>query len=519
MEKATCIFLITASLKIDCKVEIANTTENIIYAYLKDVYDFPPKDKIYFYPKYGRNDIAKHIANINNYNFKQWFAISNLLYAKEIFKKIQSGERFKIDTIEANFVFDGAIKLLNTAKIDNKESDTPCSTYKYEKYNYDDSEFLKKIYFDSFKDDFAKNLNDLQDNNYSSKIFPFGFLFLPQLRKDLENKICIVRQQLFIPNNMHGERGEQLNDKQLPQNFIGFIQDSPIPRESLGVLIKENDDFENLSCSKSVNVTSGLWTFKTKKPIGNGFWAVVDKKNNSIIAKEEFSLIMSFNTNIGVISDKVTDLYDKEISFVRTSRDQNKTIRSENLNKVFFRENFSNHSDEEYDIMISEWFENLLIHCSPNIRIYDPYLLGEFKQENSEVKINRSQRIFLNALIHASTRVKIESIEFLCMKNRVKGFWRDRNNFPVGYAELFNQINKICNFKVSIRVYDKIFHDRYVIKNQDNPEIIQLSVSINGLVAEDEIKFHSLSDLDNNKISTRISHLWDISKNNEVSNE
>lgn len=155
-------------------------------------------------------------------------------------------------------------------------------------------------------------------------------------------------------------------------------------------------------------------------------------------------------------------------------------------------------SELNAQIELNNLLENTLISLGNKITFSDPYLFGDLKEEDGEVKTtSKSQLIFFNALTIALAKSDINYISIIgSWRNAKRVISTSKEKIFEKYKKLFksikNIVQKISEKELIVELFltELPFHDRHWFGSNEGNEIVyHVSNSINGIFENSEVTF------------------------------
>jgi hypothetical protein len=165
---------------------------------------------------------------------------------------------------------------------------------------------------------------------------------------------------------------------------------------------------------------------------------------------------------------------------------------------------------QQSQMELSDRLTKILLALGKKIFFNDPYFFGNIIVEGGQLKLSMSQKIFLNALITALAKGKIEEIFIIGYWQRAKDLIEgERETFVKNYRllyrlieQMFRNSNLLVLKKFEVVFSNEPFHDRYWIG--ENDVLFHVSNSINGAFSSRELSIKKEGDLNLFKIKPRI---------------
>lgn len=511
--KAKVIFILTVSIQ--------NKPEHILNLYAKEVFDNPPKN-IYFYEGYGKKGEAKLVFTNGQIRIRQWFAIGSISEIDSIIQSLIENQSFSFMFKKEIFFTSPKTLLKDRNSIEFLRSETfvdhfPKPEREMAYYVYDECEILESIHWALFKNTFVENLSiDSKDKGYSEKIFPYGFISLRELHNYLVSNIAFINEKKLIDVIYHGEQGKIRNELIPPENYIGFVRESPIERKHIGVRVSQrkinSQEFSSLSWSP-VNEFTGIFQMNLSEPLNEGYIYFINTFDDTILAAEHFSLIKKFTVSMDMQNFSFIDIFGKKVS-VSSRR---KEMISGPINECsFYRESFPAFNEAAYSEFLSEELSRVIKQLGKDLFIFDPYFLGNLNIEDDKLKLTKDNSIFINAILLILAEYKFESLNFLCRRKKT----------GISFGEILSQckilkreIQKVGNFQLTVRFSNDAFHDRYWLNLNDDTSIpLHISTSISGLLSNGELRVQPIKNQQEiEKVRARNKKLWRNAEANEIS--
>jgi hypothetical protein len=477
--------------------------EKIVFALCREVEDEAPS-KIYWYPQKGEHGIAEYIWEEKS--LKQWLLIGQDSEILKIWDSLVFQHEFHYEWGNQKVIFkmpevNKKEELENFVKIRDIEV---CGRNEYSveyvcvSIPYDNSFLIGEESNCAFIEGYK-----LHDRIKS--VVPPGLFSEKSLTKYLEKNICAVFEKRGIYWQLRGDR-TSLKDGE-PSKFIGFIQASEEIKRSHNICIR-NLEGTTILGEGSIDVHSGKWLIELSEPAGKGQFLIQKKQTGNILCGEKFYLIKDIKINTEIVHSVLTDLYGRKINV-------SKKEELEPFDNPIIWDSNSAPDQIQGEIELSDKLTSILLTFGKRLVFNDPYFWGDFKEDNINIVTSVSQKIFLNALITAIARGKIEELIIIGYWQRAKNFIQgDKNSLINKYKKIYELIklnfknSQLLNLKAFEIVFSKEpFHDRYWMGGDI---IYHVSNSVNGAFESGELQISKLDHLGKMKHLIRLNKRYSV---------
>ncbi len=478
--------------------------EKIIFLYLKELDEIAPTE-IFWYGKRGKFGEAHYLWT--QHKLRQWLAVGNDDEIKLLWDKFKDNKGLDIHKI---FVKPGILeeKVIDEEDIHKIPGIKPCKRSFRKQYftiqNWEKEighliEFLFEETTLNYLEGFMKEADDIIRPVDPPGLFEKGFLY-----NMLAKNIIAVVEKRGIFWTLKGIT-ENRQRKKDPKTFVGFVQDKSQNRVDYKVRLCDADNI--FRGEVDIEPQTGFWRMVLDSPLGKGNFYLFNKKNDSIICGEKFYLVKDLIINGHIITATFKDLYNRKFTYssgnLKTYKDMKKPSGF-----TWYKKNYPNERIAEIDL--SNKLSEIIAFLGPKILIVDPYLLGDIKEKNGiPILITAGQTVFINALLLALSKSKIEEILFLGHSVKVKRMYgTPQEEITKSHTAIFKQFDRFSLKKVSIKFSKEPFHDRYWIGLRESDEAYFVTNSISGLVESYELSLASVEGIEKTKIVSRILKRW-----------
>lgn len=464
--------------------------EQIFFMYLKTLEEVAPGN-IHWYKK--KNNQPHYEILWEEKSLKQWQCIGTDSTIKELFNEIirNSKTKIKIDKFEVLFSFNKTDSVIDEEELKEKLEiyfDIIDDISFYTLNNYEQiigkeiSYLLEPSTLNLIE---GINNNLLSDKNYESSINsikPVGLLPKNLLSSIIRNNIVALygKRELFC--DIKGTVPEFKDGK--ITNLKGFIQQIPSLRKEMSITVTSEN---GTSFSPDLDEYTGIWEISSND-VELGVGEIVIRNKTELLYKNKYALIRDFNVNFSIANTSYKDLYERNFTLSEKNSKTNIELKSISWDRQLFA------NDKISEIELSGKIKSVLNILSPKIVIFDPYGLGDIKNENNISKLTtKSQITFINSLITSYSENIVE--EFILILNwaRFKKFsTQTRNEVLSSYTSLFDNFRQFGMKSFELKFIEN-FHDRYwcSFSNLEDGKIIEkiytTSTSLNGLFENREL--------------------------------
>lgn len=470
MHKNLVLFIIAGNKK--------GVDNKIIFSMFKEEYTISPRKNI-------KSFTVHKLFEYNEVEYKQYFFIGPQHIMENIFNDL---------IINSKMIVNGIVFTIprNLTLLDDKKE---CSGGHFIK-SYKDKEniFYDDIYFNSIRENFGAEL-ETDNNGYPQKFFPFAFIKTQNIQNYISSSIIIVYKKILLQEIFRGIG----NNKEI-EEIIGYINVDGIENNKIEIKLDTGEKAQ-------LNDKTGEYVIKLNKKNTSGKIIYTEKESQKIIYENNFNLITNVNINIKVLDSTLELLDGEKVNYSQKDIKDNNRLISEgkkidvDVHKYFSSTTYGN--SKNYLIVVTQYIEKILSACSPDILVFDPYLLGDV------INMNEGQKIFINALYLSAINYKINSITFLGNKKSKK--------FISDYRNVLGNLQKIDkNIKIEFITIKESIHDRGIVKidnyNMANRRIFLIGSSINGWFSSKDL---NISEIFENSMNTLYSLLQERCKNGE----
>lgn len=449
--------------------------EEVIFMYLRELLEIAPPKK-HWYANKGRNGKAKYIWEEKK--LKQWLLISNDNEIESLFRILLKEKKLSEEVV---FIINGNNEIIDNFYTDKQENDN-------------------KIFFslENWKDNIGRHINYLSEEssclylegynrnaNNDEIIIPPAFFSKGELYKYFQNEILAVCEKRSFTDL----RGNYKDEGKL--SLKGFIQLEPQFRKDMKITI--SDLPKEKVYEPAFDHLSGIWELKLKEPLWEGNLLI--EKNQKTIYSNQFHLIKNFDFKIHVAENKkIQDLYKRKLDIKQKKTNTQELSMDLYWNKDLYSEAITS------EIELSDKISLSLAYLAPKLIIFDPYLLGTIQKENDKPKIsNKSQIVFLNAIIVALTQTEITEITLVGDKKRFKNFNTIQlDELYNNYHLFFDQFKQLSLKNLKILFSNNGFHDRIwcndLLQSYEKIRLLKPSNSISGLCESGEFSLDLINE-------------------------
>jgi hypothetical protein len=451
--------------------------EEIIFILVRQLDEIaPPKE--HWYKNKGKNAKAEYIWEEKK--IKQWLVIDSDQSIQWMFNTICSDRSFLLE--KTKFIISSEVQKVEYQDIEKYDEH---KTY-YTIQNWNDKISINYSFLEEESNYISIEGYDLKAANADKIIYPPALFSKSELVRYFRNKVFAVVEQ----RNLIDIRG---SFKEVENYLTGFIQSDSKSRSDFKIKILSLD--KGKEYYPEFNVETGIWKLPVPEPLWEGILEIKSEKMNYEYS-QEFHLLRDFNINLEPMGPSLKDLYDRNLNIKQNLKIEE--IDPSTFNIYWNQDLYRDKSKAE--IELSERLSNILAYLSPNIFIFDPYLLGEIQNEQEKPKlITSGQRVFLNAFIVALSKVKITNFTLIGDYRKYKNFYeKNKIELKENYNLFFSQLEKISLQNMSIHLSNEAFHDRYWtsdIENQsESIKIFRASNSIAGLTDSKEFSLNKVEE-------------------------
>ncbi|MBL7893859.1 MAG: hypothetical protein JNK50_01105 [Bacteroidia bacterium] len=474
--------------------------EKIFFGYLKELEEVAP-DKPHWYK--GKGSHGNAIFLWEEKKVKQWTVVGNDKFTQALFQDLSSkfelninlgsvNKKFTAPQFEKEVVKDNIYAIPD---VDNCDKGDRPDDFICKSWHTDISFFLNEEKNCEFISGY-KHFNGIK------QVEPYGLFYEKFLFQKLNKKICFVYDSRGVFYSLRGVRKDTKKD---PTKYFGFVQEDLKFKTNSKVIIRDISGTRTLGESE-IDPTNGRWSMDLSEAINKGEFLFVDKTTGKFLCGEKFYLIKDISLNTQIVSITIKDLFGRDINIVSNEG------RVAPLSESVVWHSSSAPSDKQSEIELSDRISQILLSLGKSIIISDPYFLGEIIVEDSQLKLSKSQLVFMNALVIALAKGGIEELNIL-------GSWRKASSLSDGSQEKFIEgykaIYKALKATFTNSSYLKLktfnicfskqpFHDRYVLNGKDENVIYSVSNSINGIIQSTELMVLPLTQIDIFKIRPKV---------------
>jgi hypothetical protein len=489
--------------------------EKIAFLYLKELEEMTPW-ATYWYRDKGKFGVAR--KSLSKFDIYQWLAVGEDNEIRAVWDNLKKNNKVEInyknkkgEIVQKTFIISGALKeatINDEQNINIIQGVKPCEGsfrrqyFTVQNWGKEIGNSVKYLLEES-------TLSYLEGYGITNKnkikpIYPPGLFEKGILYKMFKNSIIAVVEERGIIYGFKGISEDKNGKKEDPKIFIGFIQDDPDARRNYKIRISDMND--SMSRETEVDEKTGRWKLDLGYPISKGKFLLLNKQNNFTICGEKFYLIKDIIIEPHIITQEVTDLYQRKISVTRGEQ-----IRRADEPQGFVWVKKSFPEAEKAEIELSDRLSRIFIYLAPKILIQDPFLLGETEVENDLPKLkSRGQIVFINSLLTASAKTNITELWLLGHKSKIK---QPTTQIIDNYKKIFDGFKQIVPKKVIIKFGTMPFHDRYWVGRREKEEdiVYRVSNSISGLAESEELSVERLDRFDRIKMAGEILERWNTS--------
>ncbi len=484
--------------------------EKIFFGYMKELEEIAPI-KPHWYNGKGCNGEATFLWEEKK--LKQWTIIACDEYITFLFNDLNSKSeldikwgtmirKFTIPKMEEEIVTQNIYAIPDIVSCDRGEAP---DEYTCKAWHTDISFLLNE-------ENNCEFISGYKSINKIKQIQPYGLFPEKFLFHKLNKKICFVHDKRGVFYTLSGIRKDIKED---PNQFIGFVQQDSNFKTNSKVIIR-NIDGNKVLGESNIDTETGRWSINLSEAASSGEFIFADKTSGKFLCGEKFYLIKNMSLNTQIVSTTIKDLFGRNIHVVANES------RIPALTESVIWHSSSAPSDKQGEIELSDRLSQIILSLGKNIIISDPYFLGNINVEDNQLKLSKSQLIFMNALIIALAKGGIEELNIL-------GSWRkvSSEGGQEKYIESYKAIYKALRATFNNSSYLKLksfnicfskqpFHDRYILNGADENIIYNVSNSINGIVHSEELIVMPLTQIDIFKIRPKVLQRLDESEKHSL---
>lgn len=453
--------------------------DEIVFLKVQENYDYFPAKGIHWYQK------GVVLFQKDNYFVKSWSAI---------------GKKASINNLKLGLLSSSSGDLLLEIKCSFK--DTLVMRGDIDPKTLCDSRRVRTFTSSKYNQQIAPLIDPICDRHLCNFItgydtpanlksmYPPCHLSEDELYQSLNDKI-IVRESFIGPQVTF--KGKGVRKKKDLNGYEGTVYN--VDQSLSPVTLKIFDNKDTLLTSTKIQLTNGVssWSCDSDSSTPSGHYELFSNENE-IIGEDNFQLIMDFKISVNPVTSNFTDHYKRKIS---------KGIDKETVeppHSILWKPIF-----ESSPQFLSDELTDLFLSLGPHIIIQDPYLFG-INSVTDTPNLNESSICFLNSILVASYRSKIQTISFLIDPKKLNLTTPEKKqSFSKLLLKLFKEPHEIAPEGVSIYFSQTPFHDRY-IANRELSTVYSSTKSINGLLEKDhEFRISKLGDEETNKVANKIS--------------
>ncbi len=438
---------------------VSGKKEIIIFMLRREVDDIAPKE-IYWFPKRGKGGRADYLWE--DKRVRQWLAI---------------GTDEEIDTLWQGLINDHSISLfgdrvfeLPAVRREKSESIhriagvRQCGRNQDLEEEYQCSEWGTDVSFLISEKANCAFLEGYKEDKTVKSMYPFGLLGEGTLSKCLERKVCAVFERRGMYWHLSGDR-ESVKDGS-PEIYSGFIQADREFKKSHDVLVRNLDGTTVLG-EAAIDEITGRWSMQLAEPAGRGQFLLRRKDSGEFVCGEKYYLISSISIKSDIIHTVITDVFGRKINI---GAKQNAVP----ISKAVVWTASAAPDSIQAQIELNDKLVSVLSTMGKSITISDPYFFGDFVESNSQLEMNTSQRVFLNALVTTIASGNLEELQIVGHWAKAKKFMDgDKDTFLTRYrmvGAIINQTFKGTTHIQGLKKFEIVlsngpFHDRYWFGN------------------------------------------------------
>jgi hypothetical protein len=468
---------------------ISGKDEEIFFIYLKELEEIAPSE-FFWYDEKGKNANASYIWQEKK--IKQWLVIGEDSKINYIFESLiqKRNHIISFENTEVNFqiISDNIIKEeSHKDDIYTIEGVPLCGEHEIP-IKYSHSGLKTNISFLIEEKNNCSYIDGYLSNLTIKPVQPFGLFPENFLFNCINENTLAVKDVRGLFYDLSGSKISKTSNGD-PESLFGFVQASNNFRNEHKVLIKNIDGTEIIGES-DLDSISGKWHINLKYPCGKAQFLIQNKTTSSFIYGTKFYLIKNINIETNIIGSVIVDFYKREFPLSEKMEIYKPLIKPINWD-------FEAAPDTiQAQIELSDKLTNILLSLGKEIVINDPFLFGDFEENNNILKLTSiSQQIFINALFIAIAKGEISSIQIIGNWHKAKNFIKvSQEDMILKYKSLYKLIK--TNFKNSqifkLKIFDLIlsktpFHDRYWLGGADQSVLYHISNSINGAFESGEL--------------------------------
>lgn len=470
--------------------------EQIVFAFCKEVEDEAPSG-IYWYPQKGKDGISEFIWKEKR--LKQWLLVGHDVEIQNKWKELLTLSEFSFfwSTNSVKFLMPNVNKVVVEEDFVKINGIDVCNRKEYP-VEYQCVSFPFDISFLLVEENNCSFIEGYKLHDKIKPVIPYGLFTEKSLSKYLERKTCAVFEKRGIYWSLRGDRNSIVEGE--PSRYIGFVQAAEQFRRDHGICIRDIKGTKVLGKGE-ISVDTGKWELDLSEPTGKGQFLIQEKQTGDFLCGEKFYLIKEININTEVIHTVLTDLYGRKINLSKKE-----TLPISDTPIIWDLNSAPDITQSE--IELSDKITNTLLTLGKTLVFIDPFFFGDINENDNNMLTSKSQKIFLNGLITAIARGKIEEIIIIGYWQKARKFIKgDRSKLEQKYQLLYKLIKytfnntQVLNIKKFELVLSKEpMHDRYWIGDDI---MYSVSNSINGIFESRELRIIKEDYLSRIKLQAR----------------